>query len=308
MRELRQVPPPVRAPAGGRTPHGSRAPTRNRSCGGTTRSYRWAGPSPSPGHLARRSCRAWEHQRRPVQLRSQAGTTAGHYQGPRCPLCRDTLRRTALAEHGPSAHEDVRRVFAALDQGRGHAHIRHEGWLSAEKSQLRVLHLQDPAQLDPVKRADGKDGLLPGAKSHYCAAESTAIRDPAAFAIAFARGVEHPDIRAALETSYNQGEPRPRRERADWLTFSARTGISTVRDTELAGDNPKQAVTDRRTWLQETKAGELPTVPPPLIVPIDFRGGTVQLRFKIDAPQDGLRDRQHVSCFIGLADRTPMME
>jgi hypothetical protein len=27
---------------------------------------------------------------------------------------------------------EVQRVFAALDQGRGHAHIRHEGWVTEE--------------------------------------------------------------------------------------------------------------------------------------------------------------------------------
>ena len=105
---------------------------------------------------------------------------------------------------------EVQQVFAALDQGSGHAHIRHEGWVSAEKSQLRVQNLQDPAQLDPVKRAEGKDGLLPGDKKHFCSPVSTAIRDPAAFAVAFASGTEHPDVRRALETPFSKGlKPDP---------------------------------------------------------------------------------------------------
>jgi hypothetical protein len=97
-----------------------------------------------------------------------------------------------------SAPEDVQHVFAALDQGGGHAHIRHEGWVSPEKSQLRVQRLEDPAQLDPAKKANGIDGLLPGNKKHYCAAMSTAIRNPTAFAEAFAKGTEHPDVRRVL--------------------------------------------------------------------------------------------------------------
>jgi hypothetical protein len=33
---------------------------------------------------------------------------------------------------------------------------------------------------------------------------------------------------------------------------------------------------DRRTWLREMGAGDLPSVPPPLIVPVDFRDGRIQ--------------------------------
>jgi hypothetical protein len=36
---------------------------------------------------------------------------------------------------------EVQRLFAALDQGRGHAHIRHEGWVTEEMSRRRVAHL-----------------------------------------------------------------------------------------------------------------------------------------------------------------------
>ena len=54
---------------------------------------------------------------------------------------------------------EVQRIFAALDQGGGHAHIRHEGWVTEEMNERRLRNLEDPAQLDPAKRAAGVDGL-----------------------------------------------------------------------------------------------------------------------------------------------------
>jgi hypothetical protein len=100
---------------------------------------------------------------------------------------------------------EVQRLFAALDQGRGHAHIRHEGWVTEEMSRRRVAYLEDPAQLDPAKRAAGIDGLLSPEVPHRGRNASSRITDPDAFAVAFARGIEHPAIQAALETKFTQG-------------------------------------------------------------------------------------------------------
>jgi hypothetical protein len=188
------------------------------------------------------------------------------------------------ARHSP---DEVQRVFAAVDQGSGHAHIRHEGWLTPEKSELRVLYLEDPAQLDPEKRAQGKDGLLPGNKSHYCAAESCAIRDPALFATVFARAVEHPDIRAALDTKHEQGKPAPLDVSVPIADLLGPDGHRYCEGYRLVGDDPKQAVQDRGTWLRETRAGDALSVPPPLIKPMDFEGGTIQFRFKVNAAKSG---------------------
>ena len=99
---------------------------------------------------------------------------------------------------------EVQRVFAALDQGGGHAHIRHEGWVTEDMNELRVRCLEDPAQLDLAKRAAGIDGLLAGDRRHRCGSSATRITSPDAFAVAVARGVEHPDVRAALEAEFNQ--------------------------------------------------------------------------------------------------------
>jgi hypothetical protein len=184
------------------------------------------------------------------------------------------------------ASADVQHVFAALDQGGGHAHIRHEGWTTAEKSQLRVQYLQDPAQLDPAKKAQGIDGLLPGDKKHYCAAMSTAIRDPTTFAEAFARGTEHPDVRRALETPLGKDHEPPEQVGVPITDLLGPDGHQNCDGYQLAGDE-RIARQDRRTWLRETQEGKRPSVPSPLLIPIDFRGGTIEFRFKVNVANSG---------------------
>jgi hypothetical protein len=105
---------------------------------------------------------------------------------------------------------EVQRVFAALDQGASHGHIRHEGWVTEEMNQRRVAFLEDPAQLDPAKRAAGIDGLRPGEQLHRCRQMAGRVTDPNAFAVAFARGIEHPRVRAELETPFHSdAKPSP---------------------------------------------------------------------------------------------------
>jgi hypothetical protein len=184
------------------------------------------------------------------------------------------------AQHTPP---DVQRVFAALDHGGGHAHIRHEGWTSTEKSQLRVQYLEDPAQLDPAKKAEGIDGLLPGDKKHYCAEISAAIRNPTAFAEAFAHGTEHPDVRQALETPLGKGRPPPEPVGVPIIDLLGPDGHRHCEGYRLTGNDDYVARQDRKTWLEETSAGERPSVSLLLIAPVDFRGGTIQFRFKPNA-------------------------
>jgi hypothetical protein len=104
---------------------------------------------------------------------------------------------------------EVQRLFAALDQGGGHAHIRHEGWVTEEMNRRRAAYLEDPAQLDPAKRAAGIDGLKQGEYLHRCRQTATRIADPDAFATAFAKGVEHPKVRAALEATFDPDDKPP---------------------------------------------------------------------------------------------------
>ena len=57
------------------------------------------------------------------------------------------------------ASPEARRIIAAMDAAGGHAHIRHEGWVTEEANRRRVAYREDPAQLDPEKRSLGIDGL-----------------------------------------------------------------------------------------------------------------------------------------------------
>ena len=109
----------------------------------------------------------------------------------------------AAARDRPPA---VQRLFAALDQGGGHAHIRHEGWVTEEMNRRRVAYLEDPAQLDPAKRAAGIDGLKSPEGAHRGRNASSRITDPDMFAVAFARGIEHRAVRDALDTKFIPGQ------------------------------------------------------------------------------------------------------
>ena len=113
---------------------------------------------------------------------------------------RDSRPWLAMTDH---ASPEARRIIAAMDAVGGHAHIRHEGWVTEEANRRRVTHREDPAQLDPEKRALSIDGLRPNDKRHRCADIATRIKDPDAFATAFVHGVEHPKVREALDMTFN---------------------------------------------------------------------------------------------------------
>ena len=104
------------------------------------------------------------------------------------------------------ASPEARRIIAAMDAAGGHAHIRHEGWVTEEANRRRVTYREDPAQLDPEKRELSIDGLRQNDQRHRCGDIATRITDPDAFATAFARGVEHPKVREALDMAVRPGQ------------------------------------------------------------------------------------------------------
>lgn len=170
---------------------------------------------------------------------------------------------------------EAQRVFVALDQGRGHGHIRHEGWVTEEMNERRVRNLEDPAQLDPDKREARIDGIKPGNQPHWCGSIATRIADPEAFATAFARGVEHPEVRAALD-SKDPIPPGP-------VTVSISELLGPDGDEAFSGSqlepvngSLKQARIDRDAW-----AGGNHSVPEPKVRPVEtFEGGTVTFVFR----------------------------
>jgi hypothetical protein len=172
---------------------------------------------------------------------------------------------------------EVQRIFTALDQGGGHAHIRHEGWITEEMNERRVRNLEDPAQLDPAKRAISIDGLADGDVRHRCGDIASRIIDPEIFATAFARGVEHPDVRAALRSN----GPRPESvilPLSDVLGDDGHEFCSGWRLEPVNGSMEK-ARAGRREWAAGNQRG-----PEPQARPVEtFEGGTVTFAFRRSA-------------------------
>jgi hypothetical protein len=172
---------------------------------------------------------------------------------------------------------DVQPLFAALDQGHGHAHIRHEGWVTEEMNEHRVRNLEDPAQLDPAKRVAGVDGVKAGHQLHRCGGIVTRIADPEAFATALARGIEHPDVRAALDSSGPVPKPVSLLM-TDVLGDGGHRFCSGWR-LEPVNGSMLQALADRAAWVAGSH-----DVPEPKTRPVEtFEGGTVTYVFRPSA-------------------------
>jgi hypothetical protein len=172
---------------------------------------------------------------------------------------------------------EAMRVFAAADQGGGHGHIRHDGWVTEEASMRRVAYLEDPAQLDPVKRRSGIDGLRPNDRNHACAPLSCRSADPGAFATALARGAGHPAVRAALRTPHEPGStPDPVRIPITGLLGRDGHAVCTGWQLEPAAGSTRAAMDNRREWRTAIAEGRRPHVPEPRVRPVPtFEGGTI---------------------------------
>jgi hypothetical protein len=174
---------------------------------------------------------------------------------------------------------EVQRVIAALDQGTGHAHIRHEGWVTEDANRRRVAYLEDPAQLDPAKRPAGLDGFGPGDWRHRCGDRVSRIADPSAFAVAFARGIEDPRVRAALATP--AGDVRPNAVQVPIAELLGADGHRYCTGWQLQprGNSMDAAREDRRRW-RDAAGQETSGAIEPVAAPIrTFEGGTLVFAF-----------------------------
>jgi hypothetical protein len=172
---------------------------------------------------------------------------------------------------------DAQRVFVALDRGEGHAHIRHDGWVSEEMNERRVRNLEDPAQLDPDKREDHVDGIKTGDRLHRCGFIATRIIDPEAFATAVARAIEHPDVRAALDS--NDQLSVPVRLRIPDVLGEDGHKFCSGWQLEPVNGSMIDAVANRTAWVQGDHS-----VPEPKTRPVEtFEGGTVTFTFRPNA-------------------------
>ncbi len=175
------------------------------------------------------------------------------------------------------ASPEARRVIVAVDQGSGHPHIRHEGWVTEEAGMRRAAYLEDPAQLDPGKRRNGTDGLRAGSGRHVCADIASRITDPDAFATAYARGAAHPGVRAALAAPYDR-RARPDPVDIPIAALLGRDGhkVCTGWQLEPVDGSMEDAVANRRAWRAAIADGCQPRVPEPRVRPVPtFEGGTI---------------------------------
>jgi hypothetical protein len=172
---------------------------------------------------------------------------------------------------------ETRWIFAAADLSGAHWPVRHEGWVSEEKSMRRVAYLEDPAQLDPGKRQAGIDGLLPRDRYHVCADRSTRITDPDACATALVRGTGHPAVQAALAMPFD----RKYRQRPVWLSIAELLGkdghkVCTGWQLQPEGGSTNEAMGNRRAWRTALAGGGPPNGPEPRARPVPtFEGGTI---------------------------------
>jgi hypothetical protein len=253
----------------------------------------------------------------------EGGWEPGSFETPRAELRRFDPERAALpptsleaaadylAQHraerpwltaGDVASPEARRILAAMDAGGGHGHIRHEGWVTEEASMRRAAYLEDPAQLVPGKIHLGIDGLLENDRPHRCRSTSTRITDPDAFATAFARGVEHPRVREALNTSFDPARV-PREVKIPIADLLGPTGhhYCTGWRLEPADGSMKTARSNRDDWLVARAEGRKPDFPEPQARPVPtFEGGVIAFLFEWNYAE---RKYQIASMFPRAAQR-----
>lgn len=238
-----------------------------------------------------------------LRQRVEGGWEPRPFEAPRAELGRFSPERAALPPTGldaaasyveqhriarpwlstaDAASPETRRILAAADAGGAHWPIRHEGWVTEEASMRRVTYLEDPAQLDPGKRYLGIDGLRPNDQPHRCASISTRITDPDAFATAFARGVEHPKVREALDMPFDPVKA-PKEVRVPIADLLGPDGhrYCTGWRLEPVDGSMKTARTNRAAWIAARAEGREPDVPEPKARPVPtFEGGEVSFMFE----------------------------
>lgn len=176
----------------------------------------------------------------------------------------------------------VQSIYASIDLTGGHAHIRHGPMGTDQMYANRAAFNEDPAQSDPIMRAQGIDGLAPH-KKHYCARESTRIHDVNAFAAAYVGALEYPAVKAALEQEWVPGVhldqvPVPI---VDLLGVDGHKFCSGFR---LKGDW-ETAKAARKEWIRARAANEdLTGLTEPEVERIaTFEGGDILVTFKGNA-------------------------
>ncbi|MGW6200224.1 hypothetical protein ACWF0M_29055 [Kribbella sp. NPDC055110] len=181
-------------------------------------------------------------------------------------------------EPAADASPPVQRIFVAIDQGNGHAHIRHGPMGGDQLYSDRVTRLEDPAQTDPELRAKSVDGLVPNVV-HYCAQESTRISDVEAFVAAFAGAIKHPEVRRTLDSQWISKDV-PDQVEIPISELLGPDGHESCSGYRLAGDWP-DAKKARKLWVKARADGQdLSGIPQPKAERIaTFEGGDIIVVF-----------------------------
>lgn len=179
------------------------------------------------------------------------------------------------------ASPEARRIIVAMDAAGIHPHIRHEGWMSEEANRRRVACREDPAQLDPEKRARSIDGLRQNDHRHRCAAIATRITNPDAFATAFVRGAGHPEVRKALDMTFNPAD-KPETVMVPIADLLGPNGHSHCTGWQLKPIDGSMDVAykSRNAWVVNRADGGKPDACEPETQPVStFEGGVITFIF-----------------------------
>lgn len=199
---------------------------------------------------------------------------------------RDNVADRPWLKHAQYVGADTCRVLAAIDKGGGHSMERHGSPVTPEMTDGRAGRLEDPAIPDQAARTPGRDAYKSG--RHVCGVEATRIRDPHAFATCFVRGVEHPDVRSALEQPCGPGAERPDLVEvplAELLGPDGHTYCDGYRLEPVNGSD-REAVDRRKAWVDAIRQGQEPAVPEPQTRRLeaeDFVGAKVVFAFQRNA-------------------------
>ncbi|MFD7153205.1 hypothetical protein ACFV9C_01315 [Kribbella sp. NPDC059898] len=172
----------------------------------------------------------------------------------------------------------VQSIYASLDQGSGHAHVRHGPAVDSQALAARVARLEDPAQLDGNLRDRGVDGLDP-TKMHYCGRYATAIVDARAFGAAIAMLSEHPDVQDALRSDWDG--PKPDQLEIPISEVLGERGHEYCLGFRLVGDWNDARVQRKQWMLAKATGADLGALCEPRAEPIPtFEGGDIVVLFK----------------------------
>jgi hypothetical protein len=132
---------------------------------------------------------------------------------------------------------------------------------------------------------------MPGDRQHRCGNFATRVTDADAFATAFARGVEHPKVRAALDLPFDP-DIWPGQVTVPIAELLGADGHRhcTGWQLELIGDTTQAARDNRATWLKARTEGREPDVPEPRVRPVPtFEGGDMLFVVGQNRTRDGYR-------------------